>query len=891
MTGAATNPNANGAAPNRITNIEQNAATTVLTDSLVKLLNGIKDGSEDIGKVLLERFGPPSERKKNNRDWVYPNGLTVSLLTGAWSMGAHSGTLEQLLRLFNGGNGQAGEPSQKAAEPNGNANPFEQLGEQQSPKPIAPAVTPSIAEIIEQFTAAILQEGFDPPAGIIADGKMHRFRSMRQHKDKAGFYVLHTDWPPSGMFGCWRNNVQKTWTAKSAGELSPEQRAKLAAQVKAEQTKRQEELKEQYERVSQNATIRWNASGPAPAVHPYLVRKKIQPHFARWNGRDLLIPVMYGDKLWSLQTIDEDGEKRFMKDGRTGGCFALFGEPGKAILVAEGFATGASIHEATGECVALAFNHGNMEKVGKALRDLYPTAELGFCADDDWKTTDPNGNLINPGLTSATKAAALYNARVAVPVFDEPRGDRDVDFNDMAVLYGLERVREAIWGAKHEEPVAEPEGVNLTDFHALMTMHSFIFGPTCDLWPAESVNARLPRIGLVDQHGNPLVTEDGKQKTIKASTWLDQNRPVEQMTWCPGHPQIIHDKLVADGGWIDRRGVSVFNSYRAPKIKKGDGTKAGKWIAHVEKVYPNDAEHIIKWLAHRVQKPHEKLNHALVLGGKQGIGKDTILEPAKHGVGHWNFKEASPSQLLGRFNGFLESIILRVSEARDLGDVNRFAFYDHMKTIIATPPDVLPIDKKNTKEYLSFNVVGIIITTNHKVDGIYLPADDRRHYVGWSELDKDNFDENYWKDMWGWYERGGTWDVVDYLMSLDLSKFDPKAPPPKTQAFWEIVDSGRPSEDAEISDLLDDLGKPDALTIADLSAATRYSSGLAEWLSDRKSRRAIPHRMESAGYMSVRNEAAQDGLWKINDKRQVIYAKSAIPLGKRIDAARRRANR
>ena len=107
---------------------------------------------------------------------------------------------------------------------------------------------------------------------------------------------------------------------------------------------------------------------------------------------------------------------------------------------------------------------------------------------------------------------------------------------------------------------------------------------------------------------------------------------------------------------------------------------ADRWLHHVERLYGDDADHIFSWCAHRVQRPHEKINHALVLGGKQGIGKDTLLEPVKHAVGPWNFLEVSPQQVLGRFNGFLKSVILRVSEARDLGDFDRFAFYDHMKS-------------------------------------------------------------------------------------------------------------------------------------------------------------------------------------------------------------------
>src|SRR4029077_7730646 len=140
----------------------------------------------------------------------------------------------------------------------------------------------------------------------------------------------------------------------------------------------------------------------------------------------------------------------------------------------------------------------------------------------------------------------------------------------------------------------------------------------------------------------------------------------------------------------------------------------------------------------------DKINHALVLGGKQGIGKDTLLEPVKRAIGPWNFNEVSPQQVLGRFNSFLQSVILRVSEARDLGESDRFKFYDHCKSYITAPPDVLRVDAKHIQEYSIPNVCGVIITTNHKTDGIHLPADDRRHFVAWSELSKDDFEPEYW---------------------------------------------------------------------------------------------------------------------------------------------------
>ena len=115
--------------------------------------------------------------------------------------------------------------------------------------------------------------------------------------------------------------------------------------------------------------------------------------------------------------------------------------------------------------------------------------------------------------------------------------------------------------------------------------------------------------------------------------------------------------------------------------------------------------------------------------------------------------------------------------------------------------------------------------------------------------------------------------VAHYLATLDLSRFDSKAPPPKTQAFWEIVDSSRAPEDAELADALDALGKPAAVTLS--AILVRAAPDFSEWLRDRKNRRKIPHRFDECGYVPVRNPDATDGLWKIGNKRQVVYAHRA----------------
>jgi Family of unknown function (DUF5906) len=290
-----------------------------------------------------------------------------------------------------------------------------------------------------------------------------------------------------------------------------------------------------------------------------------------------------------------------------------------------------------------------------------------------------------------------------------------------------------------------------------------------------------------------------------------------------------------------------------------------------------------------VQKPGEKINHAIVLAGQQGIGKDTLLEPVKHGVGPWNFAEVSPVQLLGRFNGFLKSVILRVSEARDLGEVDRYSFYDHTKVYTAAPPDTLRCDEKHLREHSVLNVCGLVITTNHKSDGLYLPADDRRHFVAWSQRDKAEFSEEYWRNLYAWYGNGGIGHVIAWLAERDLSGFDAKRPPPKTAAFWDIVDAHRAPEDAELADIIDKLGSPDALTLEDIQLLAEGS--FLEWLKDRRNRRQIPHRFEGVGYAPVRNPSVNDGLWKIRDKRQVIYALQTLPERDRIAVATARSRR
>jgi Family of unknown function (DUF5906)/Toprim-like len=429
-----------------------------------------------------------------------------------------------------------------------------------------------------------------------------------------------------------------------------------------------------------------------------------------------------------------------------------------------------------------------------------------------------------------------------------------------------------------EKPNTQPTagddegGVQLEDFRAYLPAHSYIYIPSRDLWPAASIDRKLP----------PIKVDD---KLMRASQWLDINRSVVQMTWAPGEPLEIRDKIIVNNsGWVARKGVTVFNLYQGPTIKPGNAANAGRWVDHVHKVFPGDgdAEHAIDWLAHRVQRPQEKINHALLLGGEQGVGKDTLLEPVMRAVGPWNVQEISPQDLLGRFTGFAKSVILRISEAHDLGEVSRYTFYERLKKYAAAPPYALRIDEKNLREHNIPNCCGVVLTTNHKT--IYLPANDRRHYVAWSPLTREDFEDGYWPSLWAWYGNGGDADVAAFLLERDLSKFDPKAPPPKTDAFFEIVAAGVAPEDAELADALDALGNPKAITLERVTAVG--SAEFVTWANDRKTRRSVPFRFEQCGYARFRNKGADDGLWKINGRRQVVYVRNNLPEPEKLKAAR-----
>lgn len=310
---------------------------------------------------------------------------------------------------------------------------------------------------IEQFRMTIAASGLHAPDDVCADGKLHRFSPSGKKKDDAGWYVLHLNGVPAGVFGDWRAGFQQSWCAKADVEMTEAERQANRTRVKLAQAERDREAERRRIAAAERAGAMWAAAIPA-ATHPYLLRKQVKAcalRVGQWKKLDhdtgelltldnvLYVPMRDSTgRLQSLQGITENGDKHFLPGGRVKGCYHSIGRPSGRLIVAEGYATGATVQEATGDAVAVAFNAGNLEPVARALRAKYPCLSIVVAADDDWRTKDPRtGELCNPGLTAAKQAAAAVGGLLAVPDFAGlPREDRDTDFNDLARLAGAIKI-------------------------------------------------------------------------------------------------------------------------------------------------------------------------------------------------------------------------------------------------------------------------------------------------------------------------------------------------------------------------------------------------------------------------------------------------------------------
>lgn len=234
-----------------------------------------------------------------------------------------------------------------------------------------------------------------------------------------------------------------------------------AQRLEQEIAKRKQTREEQDQQRRAESAIRDNeewARAVAPGPSRYLEVKQIKNHDNydwRQLGDDLLIPIRDIDgNLHGLQRISPNGEKRMSYGASVTGNFCRLGEISSKVIIAEGIATAASVHEATGECTLCAFFAGNLQAVAEAWRKRYPQADIVIAGDED------QFKEVNAGRDAATKAARAVNGRAVFPVFSD-LSTRPTDFNDLMRLQGLDEVKRQLAqaGDTWPEPLPLPDAL------------------------------------------------------------------------------------------------------------------------------------------------------------------------------------------------------------------------------------------------------------------------------------------------------------------------------------------------------------------------------------------------------------------------------------------------
>lgn len=291
---------------------------------------------------------------------------------------------------------------------------------------------------LSQFREALSVAGVSCDAPIVPDGKIHRYRATEDKAANSWYVLFQENGFAAGSFGCWKRNFSQKWSAKREHALTPEQNASMRKHWREAEAVREAEERKRHAEAALNARDLIAEGGPVEE-HPYLEKKKVRPYGDMvLNYSELILPLRDASgNLHSAQRIDEAGEKRFLFGGRVDGCFyTLIWKATGPIVICEGFATGASIAEATGFSTVAAMNCGNLRPVYESLRALHPSRFIILAADDDRWTSG------NPGRTKAKEIVDSANDPLlgtCHPVFSDS-SSKPTDFNDLANLEGLDRV-------------------------------------------------------------------------------------------------------------------------------------------------------------------------------------------------------------------------------------------------------------------------------------------------------------------------------------------------------------------------------------------------------------------------------------------------------------------
>ena len=529
----------------------------------------------------------------------------------------------------------------------------------------------------------------------------------------------------------------------------------------------------------------------------YLVKKSVKAFGIRFspsgNGT-IAIPISdVAGVIHGLQIIRSEKkpghlQKEYWPKGLAKkGHFHLIGAPRDIVLIAEGYATAATLHEATALPVAVAFDAGNLLSVSRTIKNRWRNVRILICADDDYLTPK------NPGVTAAQHAALAVCGGVAIPKFPIDRGSKKLtDWNDLAALPegGLHlvsrQIEEAIKSLGFDSKV--PQG-------GAAAMKGGTVSRIKSILPIEEAVIRYT--GIYGAGGRVLY--DGIERRIVRKDDVLNILPPRSWDLLKGHADwrvVCDDEVGFDPTGKDPKIKCNFYSGLESIPKEGSCVALLDLLLYLCSIEP-DAESlyewVLKWLAYPLQHPGAKMATALVIHGPQGTGKSRFFEAIAEIYGRYSVVIGQES-LEDKFNGDWVSAKLFVIGDEVQARSEMYHSKNRLKSYITSSK--VRVNPKNLPAREEKNHINFVFLSN-EVMPLVLEGDDRRFVVIWVP---PKLSQRFFEDVNNEIKAGGIQALHYHLMGLDLGDFNEHTQPPLTMAKMDLQELGKSSEERFLND-------------------------------------------------------------------------------------------
>jgi putative DNA primase/helicase len=561
----------------------------------------------------------------------------------------------------------------------------------------------------------------------------------------------------------------------------------------------------------------WRAYRPGDGQSAYLAEKGVKAHGLRWAPADngtFAVPMMDAKgQVHGLQIIrDAKREGKLQKEYFPRGLakkgkYHTLGTIRDLVLIAEGYATGATLFEATGLPVVIAFDAGNLQPVAEAIHKAYPRVQILVCADDDYLTDG------NPGVAAATNAALAVGGAWVKPEFITDRaGKKLTDFNDLANLDGAQQVQACIQAAVAKMPQTRgatpllargstPQGGGDGAVPGLLCLedaaerYSIVYGgkgtlfdhvdhtlvPKQDVldiaadkfwrsWKEEAGRGTLSRrVVRINEVG---FDPTGTDKTIKCNLWKEWPR----LPAPAGHAQ--------EGEYIQAGSVTTGSCQRWLDLLR--------FLCAMEDNEEAVFHWVLCWLAYPIKHPGAKMKTALIFHGPQGAGKNLIFESVMALYGEYG-RIVDQSAIEDKFNDWASKKCFLIG---DEVVARQELFHQKNKLKALITGDTIRINPKNVSAHEERNHVNIVFLSNERQPLVLEPWD-RRYTVVWTP---DKLDERIYRECADEMRHGGLHALYNYLRDYDIGDFNPHSKPIYTQAKQDLIDVSLDSTERFVRD-------------------------------------------------------------------------------------------